>query len=472
MDRVLQEQRIAAQSIGLRAVGRADGGAGDFTAIDRVEVAEGGQAFLADQVFAVDLAVLVIDAEHQVVLHAQHIDLAFEAGGGEAVGADRVLRAVHAAGQRAFGGVDGRDAHLAGVVGFTVPAVAEVRFPVVVELVVSLEVIQVRAPFHIVERLVEASIAGDVQRMVVARVDQRSAVERGQEFTVFVGEQQLGAFAEPGQRWRHQRLAVGAEVAPVIFVFVVQHHAVRQPGLTECAGAVEATTAAVFAVAVSRAAQGQRVVLLEFRFLADHVDHTARVLNAVEQRGRALQHFDPIDRGVEATALHHRHAVAHDRAVAVIAEATGHHRILGAAQRVALGDAADVGQRVVEVARRLITNDLCRDHVDGLGDFLEQGRRAHHRTGGRRLVTHGLIHHRGDGGRAQVQRAFGGLRFQRQGVSIGATEGQSRTAEQTLDRLFGAHLPADRWRGNAVRCFVAIDHADAGNPAEVAQGLG
>jgi hypothetical protein len=112
------------------------------------------------------------------MLHAQQVDLAFKAGGGEAVGADRASRAVHAAGQRAFFGVDGGHAHLAGVVGFAVPAVAEVGFPVVVEFVVGLEMVEVRAAFHVVERLVQTLVARDVQRVVGARIDHRAPVER------------------------------------------------------------------------------------------------------------------------------------------------------------------------------------------------------------------------------------------------------------------------------------------------------
>ena len=324
MNRVLHKHRIAAQQIGLGTVRRADCGALDFTAVDRVEVAERAQAFLADQVGAVDLAVLVIDPEHQVMLHARDIDLAFKAGRGEPVGADRILRAVHAAGQGAFAGVDGGDTDLAGVVGFAVPAVAEVGVPIVVEFVIGLEVIEIRTPFHVVERLVEALIARDVQGVVSARIDHGATVKRGEEFAMLIGEEQLGALAEPGQRRRHQSLAMYTVVAPVIFVFVVQHHAIGQPGGAQGAGAVEAAATAVFSFTVSRAAQGQGVVLLKFWLFADHVHHTARVLNPVEQRSRPLEHFNPVHRGVHASALHQGHAVAHDRAVAVVAEAAGH----------------------------------------------------------------------------------------------------------------------------------------------------
>ncbi|MNO83221.1 hypothetical protein D3C76_745170 [compost metagenome] len=472
VNRVLHEHRIAAQYVGLGTVGGADRSAWHFAAVHRVEVAEGGQALLPDQVGAVDLAVFVIDPQHQVMLHAADIDLAFEAGGGETVGADSILRAVHAARQRAVAGVDGGHAYLAGVIGFAIPAVAEMGFPVVVEVVVGLEAIQVGAPFHVVERFVEPTLPGDVQRMVVPRIDHRATVERGEELPVFIGEQQLGAFTEPGQRRRHQAFAMHTVVTPVIFVFVVQHHTVGEPGIAQGARAVKGTAAAVLAFAIGRATQGQGVVRIKLGLLADHVHHPARVLNAVEQRGRPLEHFDPVDRRVHASPLYHRHAVAHDRAVAVIAETAGHHRILGAAQRVALGDAADVRQRVIQIARRLVANDLGRDDVDRLGNFLERRRGAHHRADGRRLVTGGLIHLRGDGGGAQVQRALGRQGLQGHGVAIDAAEGQARTAEQALQGLFGTQLAVDCRSIEGIGRFIGVDHADAGDVTEVAQGLG
>jgi hypothetical protein len=51
----------------------------------------------------------------------------------------------------------------------------------------------------------------------------------------------------------------------------------------------------------------------------------------------------------QAAALHQRHTVAHDRAVAIVAEAAADHGVLGAGERVGVGDAADVDQRIVEL---------------------------------------------------------------------------------------------------------------------------
>ncbi|MNP22580.1 hypothetical protein D3C76_1152590 [compost metagenome] len=195
-------------------------------------------------------------------------------------------------------------------------------------------------------------------------------------------------------------------------------------------------------------------------------------MNAVKHGGRALEHFDPIHAGIEAPALHDRHAVAHDRAIAVIAEAAGHYRILGAAQRVALGDAADVGQRVIKISWCLIAYDLGCDHVDRLRNFLKRRRGAHDRCGGWRLVAGGLIHHRGNGGCAQVQRSFGGQWLQYHRMAIGPPEGEARTREQTLQCLLGTQLAADRGCGDVVRRLIGVDHADAGGATEVAQGLG
>jgi len=249
VDRVLGEQRVAAQQIGLVAVAGAHGGTGDFIAVHRVFVVEGGLAVLADQLGTVDLAVFVVHAKHQVMLHASSLNLALQAEGAEAIGGDRAFGAVHFARQGAVG-VDLGDANLAGVVGFAVPAVAEMGFPVVVEVVIDFKAVQVRAPFHIVEGFVQAAGGRNVQRMVGRRVDGRATVERGQEFAMFVRQQHLGVVAIPGQRRRDQGFAMHTKITPVIFVFMVDDHPVGQPRITQRPGAVEAATAAVFAGAV------------------------------------------------------------------------------------------------------------------------------------------------------------------------------------------------------------------------------
>ena len=290
---------------------------------------------------------------------------------------------------------------------------------------------------------------------------------------MLVGQQDLGALAIPGQGRRHQGFAMGAEVAPVIFVFVIDDQAVGQPGVAERPGGVQAATAAVLARAVGRAAHGQGGGLLQLRLLADHVDHPARVLDAVEQRGRPLEHFDPLSRGVQGAALHHRHAIAHDRAVAVVAKTPQQHRILGAAQGVGLGDAADVLQRVVQVARDLVLQDLGRDHVDDLRDFLVQRLAARHRGGGRRLVAGAVVGPQGgDAGGAQVQAGALGQRFEDQGAGIAAPVSEPGTAQQALQGLLGPELAIERRRLDAIGRIGGVDHADTGDPGEIAQRLG
>ncbi len=287
---------------------------------------------------------------------------------------------------------------------------------------------------------------------------------------MLVGQHYLGVFAEPGQRWRHQRFAVHAEVAPVILVLVIDGQAVGEVAVAQRAGAVEAAAAAILAAAVSGTAHGQGVVLQQLRALADHVDHPARVLDAVQQRGRALEHFDPLGSGIEAAALHHRHAVTHDRAVAVVTEAAFHHRVGRATEVVALGNATDIGQRVVKVAWGLIADDLGRYHVDRLRDVLGGALAAHDRgTGGWLIAV--AVHLRGHRGGLQVEGARGIYRFERQGACIKAAPVQPTATQQPLQGLLGAER-AIEGRGLHSRQFEAVDDTLASGTAEGAQGLG
>ena len=204
---------------------------------------------------------------------------------------------------------------------------------------------------------------------------------------------------------------------------------------------------------------------------ADHVDHPARVLNPIEQRGWPLEHLDPIRRDVERTALHDRHAVAHDRAVAVVAKATFHHRVLSAAQGIALGDATDVIQCVIQIARRLIANDLSGDHVDGLRDLHRIALAAHHRRDRRRLIAEVIVRQRRDAGRPEVQGTEGGLGFKGKRVGIGAPSVKTRLPKQLLQGLFGTQATFERRGLQTKGCLVGVDHTQAGQAAEVIQRL-
>src|SRR5256885_7397946 len=61
---------------------------------------------------------------------------------------------------------------------------------------------------------------------------------------------------------------------------------------------------AVAPARVARALQRQRRALAQLRLLADHVDHAARVHEAVQQRGRALDHFHALGGGVHRSEEH------------------------------------------------------------------------------------------------------------------------------------------------------------------------
>lgn len=300
------------------------------------------------------------------MLHPGQLQRSAQAEGGEAVAADRAVGAVHAPGQGAVG-IHGHHPGLVVVVGLATVAVAEVGLPGVVELPFEIQAGQLGTALGDVEGLVQAPAARDVQRAVGTRVDGRATVERRGELAVLVAQVDRRVLAVPGQRGRHQRLATLAEVAPVILVLMIEDHPVGQSAVAQRAGGVELAAAAVAPVGVGRATQGQGVGLLQLWLLAHHVDHPARVLDAIEQGCWPLQHLDVVGGGGEIAALHRGHAVAHDRAVAVVAEAALHHRVLGTAEGVGLGDAADVAQRVVKVARALVLQRLCRDHADRLG---------------------------------------------------------------------------------------------------------
>ena len=206
----------------------------------------------------------------------------------------------------------------------------------------------------------------------LVRVERGAAIERRMEFPVLVGHRDLRIAAVPRERRRDEGLPVFAEVAPVLLVRLVDDQPVREPRVADRPGRIEGRAAAVLAVPERRRAERDRVVALELRLLGDDVDHAARVHQPVQQRRRSLQHLDAVDRRVERAPLHERHPVLHDRAVAVAAEAALHDRVLRARERVALRDAADVAERVVQVARPLVAQHLRGHDVDGLRGVEQQ----------------------------------------------------------------------------------------------------
>ncbi len=216
------------------------------------------------------------------MLHPGQLQRSAQAEGGEAVAADRAVGAVHAPGQGAVG-IHGHHPGLVVVVGLATVAVAEVGLPGVVELPFEIQAGQLGTALGDVEGLVQAPAARDVQRAVGTRVDGRATVERRGELAVLVAQVDRRVLAVPGQRGRHQRLATLAEVAPVILVLMIEDHPVGQSAVAQRAGGVELAAAAVVPVGVGRATQGQGVGLLQLWLLAHHVDHPARVLDAIEQ---------------------------------------------------------------------------------------------------------------------------------------------------------------------------------------------
>ena len=222
-----------------------------------------------------------------------------------------------------------------------------------------------RSP-HVVVGLVEPARRRYGKRLVGAGVERGAAVERRKKIAVLIVELDGRVFAIPRQRRRDQRFATAPEIAPVVLVDAIGDEAIGQPVLADRTGDIEHPVGAALAAAIGRAEQGDRTVLIELGTLADRVDDAAGIHDAIEQRSGPFQHLDAFDGGIEAAALNQRHAVAHDRAVAVIAEATPDDGVLGAGERVGLGDAADIDERVVDVARQLILQHLLRHDVDDL----------------------------------------------------------------------------------------------------------
>ena len=146
---------------------------------------------------------------------------------------------------------------------------------------------------------------------------------------------------------------VAAEVTPVILVLALGDQAEGEAA-AQRAGHIDAAAAA--AEAVGGAANAGVPVIL--RFFADQVDDAAGAEDAIQQRSGTFQHLDAIGGGVHAQPLVAAHAVDEHRTVGVNPKAAFNEAILGAAERVALGDAADEFHRVIDAFDLEVVNHL------------------------------------------------------------------------------------------------------------------
>ena len=194
------------------------------------------------------------------------------------------------------------------------------RCPAVAELVIDRELDEVAVAPHPVDGIVEPAAPRDRQRRQRARIERGAAIERIGEAAIFVPQHRLRRGAVPAERWRDQRVAAGAEDAPIILVLMIEHDP-RGKVAGDRPGQVDGRLQPGAARGIARSGQCHRAGRREQRLAADDVDDPARVHDAVEQRTRPLQHLDALRGGVEAAALHQRHAVVHHRSVAIAAEA-------------------------------------------------------------------------------------------------------------------------------------------------------
>ncbi|MNS74160.1 hypothetical protein D3C72_1076270 [compost metagenome] len=297
--------------------------------------------------------------------------------------ADSMGGGVGLARQHASFRIQSQRARLIVTVTVTAIGVGQRAFPAFIQHLINLQGDAVLIAPRGVITFVEAAVARRIYRFAGARINDGAAVERHQIFHMFVGNAYRGALAIPHQRRRNHRLAVTAKVTPVIGFIVIDNHPVGEPGGTKRTGDVQLTAAALEAAAPAF----HMGALLQLRLFGDHVDHPARFPHAVKHRSRAFQHLNPLSGRGKITRLHRTHAVTQNGAVAVITKTALHHRVLGTAQGVRLGNATDVIQRFIQAADRLIGNHLLRHHVDCLRHIQQAGLGSGAGHTGQRLIT-------------------------------------------------------------------------------------
>lgn len=99
----------------------------------------------------------------------------------------------------------------------------------------------------------------------------------------------------------------------------------------------------------------------------DDIDHTTRLLHAIEKRGWPLEHLHALCRiALIIAADRHSHAIAQDRPIIVRAKATLDQRVLRSAEIITDDHAGNVFRHVFHGLRREIHQGLMRDDIGGL----------------------------------------------------------------------------------------------------------
>ncbi|CUX40696.1 hypothetical protein AGR7B_Lc170020 [Agrobacterium deltaense RV3] len=202
-----------------------------------------------------------------------------------------------------------------------------------------------------------------------------------------VGNRNIGVLAAPFQRRCDQPVLFLTEITPVIAVFPFADQAIGKIRARNRAGDIETARCAILARPISGKARIGLPRERVFRLLRHDIHHAAGIENAVKRGGRAFQHFHPLDRIVEGMRQRRLQPVDEDGPVAIIAETTADDGILRAAERICLGDAADIGQRIVQRARLLVAQHLSRHHIDRLRNIEERRFGARRRARRHRLIT-------------------------------------------------------------------------------------
>ena len=178
MQRILEEQRAVAEFVGLVAVRSRHGGARRQPAVDGIVDVEHIGRGLADQVLAIDRAILRVAAEQHVVAQPAEPEAALQIDRAVADIADRALGAVIAPGHDAGNRIHRGDAELVGAEGFGVVAIAGVDFPVFIDAVIDRGLDQVGSAPHAIVGLIEPARDRNVQRRKRAGIERDAAIER------------------------------------------------------------------------------------------------------------------------------------------------------------------------------------------------------------------------------------------------------------------------------------------------------